>query len=234
MNRDEEIEDFLHGERRVFEERNKEKSPIPKETERRKGKEKAENTETRYKQLKEKWKKGKKEIKITCHNINGLKTRGWKLENLLGWAEEEEIAFLGITETNITEKEGKILVHNLNTRFKGYWTSAASDKKKGSGVGILIDETWEKHVGAVKRPNEYMIEVKLYFKQLVLIIIGVYIPPNDKATSKKIQQKIVKIVTNKKKHTEVIILEDLNHTVNNILDRLHLQTTGYKKLSVFN
>jgi hypothetical protein len=44
MNRDEEIEDFLHGERRVFEERNKEKSPIPKEAERRKGKGKAENT----------------------------------------------------------------------------------------------------------------------------------------------------------------------------------------------
>ena len=93
---------------------------------------------------------------------------------------------------NITKKERKIIMHNLNTRFKGYQTSVASDKKKGSGVGILIDETWEKHVRAVKRPNEYMIEVKLYFKQLVLIMIGVYIPPNDKAISKKIQQKIVK------------------------------------------
>jgi hypothetical protein len=54
MNRDEEIEDFLHGERRIFEERNKEKSSNPKETERRKEKGKAENTETKYKQLKEK------------------------------------------------------------------------------------------------------------------------------------------------------------------------------------
>ena len=84
MNRDEEIRDFLHSERRIFEERNKEKSPNPKETKGKKGKEKAENTETRYKQLKEKWKKGKKEVKIACHNVNGLKTRGWKLENLLG------------------------------------------------------------------------------------------------------------------------------------------------------
>jgi hypothetical protein len=44
----------------------------------------------------------------------------------------------------------------------------------------------------------------------------------------------VEIITNKKKHTEVIILGDFNHTVDNILDRLHPQTTGYKKLPVFN
>jgi hypothetical protein len=64
--------------------------------------------------------------------------------------------------------------------------SAVLDKKKGSGIGILIDETWKKHVGAVKRYSEYMIKVKLYFKQLVLIVIEVYIPPNDKTISKKV------------------------------------------------
>ena len=42
------------------------------------------DTEAEQKQLKEKWKEGKKEIKIACHNINGLKTKGWKLESLLG------------------------------------------------------------------------------------------------------------------------------------------------------
>ena len=111
-----------------------------------------------------------------------------------------------ITETNIAEKEGKFLLYNQNAQYKGYWTSAAMDKKKGSGVGILIDEEWERHVGAVKRVNEYMIEVRLYFKQLELVIIGVYIPPNDKSISKKIQQRIVEVVTNRKKHTEVMVI----------------------------
>jgi hypothetical protein len=44
----------------------------------------------------------------------------------------------------------------------------------------------------------------------------------------------VEIVTNKEKHTEIIILGDFNHTADNILDRLHPQTTDYKKLPIFN
>ena len=63
-----------------------------------------------------------------------------------------------------------------------------------------------------------MIEVRLYFKQLELIVIGVYIPPNDKVISKNIQQKVVEVITSRKKHTEVVILGNFNHTVDNILD----------------
>src|SRR6185295_4780920 len=102
-------------------------------------------------------------------------------ENLLGWAEEEEIAILGITETNLTEREGRFLIGNTSKRYIGYWSSAAEDKKKGSGIGIMVEEQWEKHVGVVKKINEYMIVVTLYFKQMELIVIGVYIPPNNKA-----------------------------------------------------
>ena len=86
----------------------------------------------------------------------------------------------------------------------------------------------------MKRISEYMIEVRLYFRQLELVIIGVYIPPNDKLISKKIQQKIVEIITNRKRHTEIVILGDFNHTVDNILDRQHPQTTSYKRLPIFN
>ena len=59
---------------------------------------------------------------------------------MLSWAEEEEIAILRITESNPTEKKGKFLLHSYNTQYKGYWASAVMDKKKGSSVGILIDE----------------------------------------------------------------------------------------------
>ena len=196
INMDEEIDEFLQNEREAFEEGRVRRSPSPKEGKSRKGKEKIGNLEMNQMDLKERWrKKGGKEIKVACHNINGLKTKGWKLENLLSWAEEEEIAILGITESNLTEREGKFLTNNTKRRFIGYWASATEDKKKGSGVGILVEEQWEKHVGAVKRISEYMIEVILYFKQLELVVIGVYIPPNNKILGKSIQQKIVETVS---------------------------------------
>jgi hypothetical protein len=78
-----------------------------------------------------------------------------------------------------------------------------------------------------------MLEVRLFFKQLELVVLGVYIPPNDKSINKKIQQRIIKVVTNRKRYTEVIILGDFNHTVDNILDRQHPQTSNYKKLPIF-
>ena len=91
----------------MFENRDQEASFSLNEEKKRNAKVEATTIKTKQKQLKEKWKEGKKEIKIACHNINGLKTKGWKLENLLGWAEEEEITILGIMETNLTEGEGK-------------------------------------------------------------------------------------------------------------------------------
>jgi len=59
---------------------------------------------------------------------------------LLDWAEEEEIAILEITEMNIVKREGRFLAYAANKKYIGYWTNAAEDKKKGSGIGILIEE----------------------------------------------------------------------------------------------
>jgi len=141
---------------------------------------------------------------------------------------------LGITETNIVEREGRFLTYAANKKYVGYWTNAAEDKKKGSGIGILIEEQWEKHVGAVKRINEYMIEITLYFKQLELVVIGIYIPPSDKKMGRIIQQKIVERVTKQKRQTQFVIMSDFNHTVNNIIDRQHPQTANFKRLPIFN
>src|SRR6185295_14043610 len=176
------------------------------------------NMKVEQEQLKKSWKMGRKKIKIACYNINGLKTKGWKLENLLGWADEEEVMILGIMETNLTEREGKFLTYAANKKYIGYWSSAAEDKKKGSGVGILVEEQWEKHVGAVKRINKYMIEITLYFKQLELLVIGVYIPLSNKEVARSIQQKIVEIVSKKKRRMQIVVIRDFNHTANNILD----------------
>ena len=186
MNIDEEIREFLQNEREIFEEGKSKRSPYLEEGRSREEKVETESTEREQNQLRENWKKGRKEIKIACHNVNGLKTKGWKLGNLLDWAEEEEIAILGVTETNLTEREAKFLTYNTRKKYIGYWVNAVEDKKKGSGLGILVEEHWEKHVGAVKRINEYIIEIILYFKQLELVIVRVYIPPNNKVITKNI------------------------------------------------
>ncbi|CAG8458186.1 16172_t:CDS:2 [Gigaspora margarita] len=126
-------------------------------------------------------------------------------------AEKEKITILYLTETNLAKKKEKILEYNLNIQYKSYWTSASEDKKKGSSIRILIDKSWKKHVGAVKRISEYMIEVCIYFKQLELVLVGVYILLNNKEITKKIQQKVVETVARKKGKMQIIILEDFNH-----------------------
>ena len=80
MNIDEEIGDFLQSERRLFETRKKEVSLSLKEKENKKGKKRISSRKTMQEELKGKWKEGRKEIKIACHNINELKTKGWKLK----------------------------------------------------------------------------------------------------------------------------------------------------------
>ena len=97
----------------------------------------------------------------------------------------------------------------------------------------MVEEQWEKHVGAVKKINEYLIEITLYFKQLELLIVGVYIPPNNKIVAKSIQQKIVEIISKKKRRMQIVIMGDFNHTANNILDRQHPQATSFKRLPIF-
>ncbi|CAG8832789.1 34821_t:CDS:1, partial [Gigaspora margarita] len=47
-----------------------------------------------------------------------LKIKDWKLESLLNWAEEENIAIIEITEMNMTEREVKFLVYSTNKKYK--------------------------------------------------------------------------------------------------------------------
>ena len=89
-------------------------------------------------------------------------------------------------------------------------------------------------MGVVKKINEYILKIILYFKQLELVILEVYIPPNNKAAGKLIQQKIVEVVFKKKNQTQIVILGDFNHTANNVLDRQHPQSESFKRLPIFN
>ena len=65
------------------------------------------------------------------------------------------------------------------------------EKRKGSGVGILINEHWEKHLGGIDRTNENIIIASFIFKQLEIVIIMLYMPPNSKKEHKKIQKTVI-------------------------------------------
>src|SRR5260364_14981 len=118
MNMDREIDEFLQEEKRTFENIGEESSLYPTGKNCRKGKGRVDESQTDQETLREKWRtRGRKELKVGCHNVNGLKTKGWKIDNLLAWAEEESIAVLGLTETNLAEREGKFLTRNASTKF---------------------------------------------------------------------------------------------------------------------
>ena len=77
-------------------------------------------------------------LKIATHNINGIKGSFSKLELLLDWAKKEKIDIIGINETNTTERQNKFNI-SKQEEFVGIWSVAKTNKKKDSGVGLLIN-----------------------------------------------------------------------------------------------
>jgi len=173
--------------------------------------------------------KRKMEFRIACHNINGLKNQNsYRMEAVLDWAEEEEISVVGIVETNISNKEAKWLV-GKDKQYLSFWADADAKKKKGSGIGVLIRKDWGVHVARPRAITEYIMEISLLFRQLVIVIIIVYIPPNDKEQTKNIQQYIVKRYIQRKPVTQFIILGDFNHVLDEVLDRFGGEERAGKK-----
>ena len=103
------------------------------------------------------------------HNINGLRSNNQKIESLYQWLLDNRIDIIGLAETNITTKEGSFLTKNLGN-YRSFWSNANPDKKKGSGVGLLINSQWERHLEQIDRTNEYMISAKFMFKQAEIIV----------------------------------------------------------------
>ncbi|CAG8699771.1 26287_t:CDS:1, partial [Gigaspora rosea] len=42
--------------------------------------------------------------------------------------------------------------------FVDFWTNIEKDKKKGLGVGVLIDRKWAAHITKVQKRNPYSLE----------------------------------------------------------------------------
>ena len=85
------------------------------------------------------YKNQKIELNVATHNINGLKTNSQKIEQLHDWLLDNKVDVLGLAETNISSKEGFFLTKNMEN-YKSFWANAKAEKKKGSGVGLLISK----------------------------------------------------------------------------------------------
>jgi exonuclease III len=152
------------------------------------------------------------------------------MKMLTEWAYDYNINILGLVETNITDKEGKFQTLN-DMKYRSFWSNANPLKRKGSGVGLLIDQTWEKHLGQIERINEYMLIASLLFRQVELEIIVVYFPPNDKEEKRKLQKTIIERYIKRSQRTQMLILGDFNSISNPELDKSHYQNTSSVKPS---
>jgi exonuclease III len=151
------------------------------------------------------------------------------MELIHEWALDNKIDILGLAETNISKKEGFFIAKDLD-KYRSFWSDSNTTKKKGSGIGILVEERWERHLGQIDRVNEYMIVANFIFKQLELIVIMIYMPPNNKEEQRRIQRAIIERYIKRTYRTQIVIMGDLNCIVDPELDRSSiLKYSSFKK-----
>lgn len=112
------------------------------------------------------------------HNINSIKGNSTKLHHLLQNLYNYDI--IGICETNITKQKGIFINKQIAQYGKCIFSLNSQKKVKGSGLALFFTHSWIEHIGKVDNLSDFMLSVKLYFKQCIINIVLVYAPPNDK------------------------------------------------------
>uniref|UniRef100_U9U0R9 Uncharacterized protein n=1 Tax=Rhizophagus irregularis (strain DAOM 181602 / DAOM 197198 / MUCL 43194) TaxID=747089 RepID=U9U0R9_RHIID len=102
------------------------------------------------------------------HNINRIGPDDFKLNMLMDYCANKRADIVGIVETNKDRKYGKFW-NKQNPEYISFWTNK-DNKIKGSGVCIIINKKWEKHLGKINRISAYYIEARLLLKNCTLII----------------------------------------------------------------
>jgi exonuclease III len=170
-------------------------------------------------------------LKIACHNINGLKGNRYKIESIAERIESEGYDIIGLVETNISEKEGQYIV-NQDSIINSFWTSAEEGKSKGSGVGVLVNRKWAKHIGQVKKHNGYLLELHFFFRQMEIVVFIVYIAPNSQQRRKEVQRVIMREIAQRRPNMYFVVMGDFNHVIDPELDKSNSSNKNYKKLSL--
>lgn len=163
------------------------------------------------------------DLKISTHNINGLKTDPHKLFHLIEYMMNENIDMMAINETNIDGKTGKFIIHETQKdKVKGYWSNSVSDKIKGSGVALIVNDKWASHYYQHKEYSPYLMVVKFIFRKHCQIWVWiVYAAPSERQTQFSLENTINILSEEFKKHqqdTLHIILGDFNEIIDPELD----------------
>lgn len=156
-------------------------------------------------------------LKLGVHNINGIKNNTQRLQEVCDYGKRQNINIIGLVETNISVKEAKF-IEIEDTKYHSHWSSAEVNKRKGSGVGILIEKEWNKHLTKVVTPNPYMIGAVLTFKKVAFKIWIIYLPPNDDSMKREIQRLLMKDIATAKANLHFIIGGDFNKILDPELD----------------
>ena len=77
-------------------------------------------------------------LSVGTHNINRVKTNRSKMNFVIEYIKKTNIDILGLVETNMSEKERKLMFKKVQG-YHGFWLLANKDKVKGSGVGLIIN-----------------------------------------------------------------------------------------------
>ena len=156
---------------------------------------------------------------IATHNINGLKQNRNKLHHFAEWSNDRNINIIGLSETNLDKKDCRFILPDDST-FEGFW-SPRDRKVKGSGVGILVDKSWAKHIGHIDNSDPYFIHLTLFFKGSTFHIVQIYFPPSDQRIQTALTKKIRLLITkyeNQPLH-RICIMGDFNSITDRLIDK---------------
>ncbi len=119
-------------------------------------------------------------LKISTHNINGLKSNPNKLTNLMEHIIQQKIDVCTLTDTNLMEREGFFTIPSrYKDTYRIFWASRDLEKMKGSGVACIVNQKWAKHHWETVVFSPYLLNVKFLFQNLQLNIWTIYTMPLD-------------------------------------------------------
>ncbi|CAG8768728.1 168_t:CDS:2, partial [Gigaspora rosea] len=144
------------------------------------------------------------ELKVGIHNINGVKNDSYRLQELVDFGTREKFNLLGIVETNIDSRQEKFIEID-RSRYLDFWTNAEKDKKKGSGVGALINKKWAAHITKVQKRNPYSLEIYLTFKKTMIVFWTLYFPSNERTIRTFLQKEVINAIATRKRDTYYIL-----------------------------
>ena len=149
-----------------------------------------------------------------------------KVERLAEYCKDEHFNLVGVLETNIGEKDTKWMQKDI-IEYESFWTDTEKDKSKGSGVGLLVDRNWAKHLGLCKKFSPYLLKAEFYFKKMIMQIWVTYVPPKNEVIAKEIHKTILETLVKNKKNTYHIILGDFNAVM-----EINYDTSSKEKRSI--